>query len=317
MMVGSYSLSGSASVTGSGYADASNALFGTGTAVGTMGPFITSQMGTITGPVPPGIPFSMTETVAATLGPNSSVTVAGLNMTAPPPPPLGLGCPSASGQFNLPYDSFFVASGGYPPYSFAEDGMLPPGLVLNPATGELSGTPTMPGTFTVTPQVVDSSGNAALNTGQTQCSILIPPAPAALSLACPSPSDTTGLPYASSLVGTGGTPPYTFFIPSGSLPPGLSLNPSTGAITGTDAATTGSFPFTGDIIDKAANKAAVNCNLLAQAPRRTMAAGMGTTPQTVVVNMSPATPLSVVVTNASEPAANPRDTVRWGILTRT
>jgi hypothetical protein len=302
VMVGSYSLSGSASVTGSGHADSSNTLFGTETAVGTIGPFTSSQTGTITGPVPPGIPFSMTETVVATLGPNSSLLVAGLNMAAPPPPPLGLSCPTASGQLDLPYDSYFVPSGGYPPYSFAVDGMLPPGLILNPSTGELSGTPAMAGPFSVTPQVVDSSDNPALNTGLIQCSILITPAPAALSLACPAPSDQTGFPYASSLVGTGGNPPYTFFITSGSLPPGLSLNPSTGAITGTDAATTGSFAFMGGVTDSSngANKpAAANCMLLAQAPKLTMVEGKGTTPQDVVVGMSPATPLSVVVTNVA------------------
>src|SRR6185369_5742516 len=42
-----------------------------------------------------------------------------------------------------------------------------------------------------------------------------------------------GQPYNSSFIVTGGVSPYTFSIINGSLPPGLTLNPTTGALTGT------------------------------------------------------------------------------------
>jgi hypothetical protein len=59
---------------------------------------------------------------------------------------------------------------------------------------------------------------------------------------------TVGEPYSSSLVAAGGTPPYTFSISSGSLPPGLMLNATTGAITGTPTAA-GSYPFVAEVTD--------------------------------------------------------------------
>ncbi len=52
-----------------------------------------------------------------------------------------------------------------------------------------------------------------------------------------------GVAYSLSLVATGGSPPYTWSVTDGTLPPGLSLNPATGAISGT-ATTAGAFTFT-------------------------------------------------------------------------
>jgi hypothetical protein len=54
--------------------------------------------------------------------------------------------------------------------------------------------------------------------------------------------------YSSSLVATGGTQPYKFSISSGSLPSGLTLNTSTGAITGTPT-TAGTYSFTASVTD--------------------------------------------------------------------
>jgi hypothetical protein len=47
------------------------------------------------------------------------------------------------------------------------------------------------------------------------------------------PTATIGTPYSHTFSFSGGTPPYTFAITSGSLPPGLSLNTSTGVVSGT------------------------------------------------------------------------------------
>jgi hypothetical protein len=49
------------------------------------------------------------------------------------------------------------ATGGVPPYSFVvTNGVLPPGVTLDPATGQLSGTPTQAGTAAVEITVTDS-----------------------------------------------------------------------------------------------------------------------------------------------------------------
>jgi Putative Ig domain len=53
------------------------------------------------------------------------------------------------------------------------------------------------------------------------------------------PTGVVGVPYSGVLVATGGTAPYKFALTDGSLPPGLALNSTTGAITGTPSA-----PFT-------------------------------------------------------------------------
>ncbi len=65
---------------------------------------------------------------------------------------------------------------------------------------------------------------------------------------CPSPIIILGVPYSSFVTVTGGTPPYTFAVHSGSLPTGLSLNASTGEISGTPSAA-GPFTFTIRVTD--------------------------------------------------------------------
>jgi hypothetical protein len=62
------------------------------------------------------------------------------------------------------------------------------------------------------------------------------------------PADTVGIAYNQTLAATGGTTPYTWSVQTGSLPTGLSLNSSTGAITGTPSAT-GTSSFTAKVTD--------------------------------------------------------------------
>src|SRR6266567_1025363 len=55
------------------------------------------------------------------------------------------------------------------------------------------------------------------------------------------PVGTNGVAYAANLTAQGGTPPYTWTVIAGSLPAGLSLNPATGAISGTPSGSGSSF----------------------------------------------------------------------------
>ena len=68
--------------------------------------------------------------------------------TAPPP----------TGTTGVTYPTFtFVApTGGLGPFVWTESGALPPGMTLS-RNGQLSGTPTNPGTFPLTLTVTDSS----------------------------------------------------------------------------------------------------------------------------------------------------------------
>ena len=67
----------------------------------------------------------------------------------------------------------------------------------------------------------------------------------------PTSTGQVNVAYNSALTATGGVPPYSFSISSGSLPSGLNLNGGTGAITGTPT-TAGVFIFTGRVFDSSA-----------------------------------------------------------------
>ncbi len=56
------------------------------------------------------------------------------------------------------YSQTLNAAGGWPPYSWSvSTGTLPPGLILNGPTGEISGTPSAVGAFTFTLRVTDAN----------------------------------------------------------------------------------------------------------------------------------------------------------------
>ncbi len=82
-----------------------------------------------------------------------------------------------------------------------------------------------------------------------------------LSLTCAANFGPVGQPYASALVAANGTPPLNYSIIGGSLPTGLALNASTGAITGTPAAA-GTFSYLARVTDSGESLASSNCGLL-------------------------------------------------------
>ena len=64
-----------------------------------------------------------------------------------------------------------------------------------------------------------------------------------LQISCPSNNAPFGVAYSSAFTTAGGTGPFTYSAAPGSLPPpGLTLNPTTGAVTGTPT-TPGSYGF--------------------------------------------------------------------------
>ena len=197
---------------------------------------------------------------AAPMG-TASNTFYAFSLPASSAPPVTLGCAANGGQVGAPYSSTLAAAGGVPPYTFSlTAGSLPPGLTLNSSTGAISGTPTTAGSFSYTIQVSDSTGTPA-GTATSNCGITIAPAP--VTLACAADTGQVGAPYSSALAATGGVPPYTFSFTAGSLPPGLALDDSTGAISGTPT-TAGTFPFTAQVADSTgapAGTATGNCGI--------------------------------------------------------
>lgn len=155
-----------------------------------------------------------------------------------------VGCPDLlftpatlpGGTKGEPYSQIISVSGGQAPYFYnVSSGTLPPGLSLSTA-GLLSGTPTTPGSYTVSISARDANFCASVRTYR-------------ISIACPTitinpPGILTarvGMPYSWGFSATGGTAPYSFALTAGSLPDGLSITGT--SITGT-ATTAGSHPIT-------------------------------------------------------------------------
>ncbi len=159
---------------------------------------------------------------------------------------LALFCPATQlAEVGVPYDDFLIASGGTPPLTFSIlSGALPPGLTLNTATGEISGTPTLAGTYNYVARVTDANGLTADSPG---CPLFL--SAGNLTVLCPVlQSGTVGNPFIAQVQVVGGTPPYTFAVIAGSLPPGFTLDPVTGVITGI-ATIVGSYAFTIQVTD--------------------------------------------------------------------
>jgi glucose/arabinose dehydrogenase len=78
-------------------------------------------------------------------------------MTAKPLAPLAIATPALpAGRSNSAYAATLQATGGTPPYTFAiTAGSLPSGLALSGAT--LTGTPSQPGTFSITLEATDAA----------------------------------------------------------------------------------------------------------------------------------------------------------------
>uniref|UniRef100_UPI001CF8A9FB autotransporter domain-containing protein n=1 Tax=Xanthomonas sp. MWU16-30325 TaxID=2878096 RepID=UPI001CF8A9FB len=138
------------------------------------------------------------------------------------------------------------ATGGTAPYRYAlTAGALPNGVIVDAATGRLSGTPTLSGTFNFTLTATDSTPSPAVQASQNY-SVTI--AAATLVLAQPTlPPAVRGSAYNQVLTASGGVAPYRYSIASGTLPAGLTLA-NDGTLSGTPT-TQGTSSFTIAVAD--------------------------------------------------------------------
>ncbi|MET1055318.1 MAG: putative Ig domain-containing protein [Pedobacter sp.] len=149
-------------------------------------------------------------------------------------------------------------SGGTTPYTYTAANM-PPGLAVNPATGEITGTPTLSGTFTFPVTLTDADGNT-VNTSFTivvRDPLALPPATLS--------DGTAGRVYPTQIIpsATGGSGVYTYSATS--LPAGLVFNPATREITGTPTQS-GTFSFPVTVNDNEGRSASANYTIVVKDP---------------------------------------------------
>jgi hypothetical protein len=191
---------------------------------------------------------------------SGAVTMAGNHVSACAPlscptiavaPSSGLPTVLPAGVVGSVYGTQTIsASGGHGPYTFAVTiGVLPGGLGLTnqqPSSEDISGTPTTPGIFVFTITATDTFTGC---TGSQQYTLQIPSAPScpAISLSPTAlPVAVLGTPYSQTITAAAipnNTRSYTFSVSSGALPAGLTINPTTGVVSGTPTAV-GLFDFT-------------------------------------------------------------------------
>ena len=135
---------------------------------------------------------------------------------------------------NANYSATLQATGGVGTLTWSVvSGTLPTGLSLN-SSGAITGDPTVSGTSVFTVQVADSSASSGgPATTQAQLSLTVVTGVSISTTSLPTGSE--GVAYLASMDASGGTPPYTWTVASGSLPSGLTLVPSSGVISGMPA----------------------------------------------------------------------------------
>jgi hypothetical protein len=178
---------------------------------------IDPTLGAITGSASPGT-YSVTITASNASGTGNQILTLDVTLS---PPQFSSQTYTASGQVGIPFQTYVTCNTLYATYSASG---LPPGLVIGSSTGIVSGTPTTSGTSVVTVTATDSAGSALAQLTLTIATATEPLISSSLALAG---QVGTALSYQI----TASNSPTSFS--ASTLPPGLSLNASTGLITGT------------------------------------------------------------------------------------
>lgn len=191
-----------------------------------------------------------------------------------------------NGVVGASYSQTFAATGGTQPYRWAVGQGFPNFLTLDAVTGTISGTPAAPGTFSFPVQVSDSINATATVT----LTLTVDPAPLTITTLPPIFSGTVGIAYVQTFRATGGAPPYTWSITSGSTGD-LTLDPATGDLKGTPQ-TAGTLNFTITVADSASRRTSQPFSLSINAPVLTITLGAPLPPATVAVSYSQKLPVA-------------------------
>ena len=222
--------------------------------------------GTLSGTPTEAGPYDFTVQAADATSPVSQTATAELSITIDAPPSLSITTAGAfDGTEGSYYSSTFQATGGVGSYDwYISSGSLPAGLSLDPDAGQVTGVPTGTGTSTFDVTVSDAAGDTA-----TQ-SYSVDVAQVPLTISSTLAPATVGTYYTGNVTPSGGQSPYGWSLVSGTLPDGLTFDPSTGAITGTPTQS-GSFPLQVSVTDSSSPNQQVTANItLVVAPEPTL-----------------------------------------------
>src|SRR5579864_7537181 len=126
----------------------------------------------------------------------------------------------------ISYTEYLEPAGGTPPYHFSLDSYpLPSGILLDPSSGKVYGTPDVPSlpfyaSFPVT--ISDSASPPASINPEVTLTVKPPMSIDTTSL----PDSARGLNYGAAIYTLGGRPPYTIKVTNGALPAGLTATAS-------------------------------------------------------------------------------------------
>jgi alpha-tubulin suppressor-like RCC1 family protein len=150
-------------------------------------------------------------------------------------------------QVGFPYLTNIPAFNGVAPYVWAvTSGRLPPGLVLDPETGTITGTPTTEGRYRFKVTVTDSKTKSPK---KVRIATTIAVAPSLMSLSPTGiPAASKNVKYTTTLTASGGIAPYKFKLTSGALPAGIKLS-ANGRLAGKPTSA-GASTFTVTVTDK-------------------------------------------------------------------
>jgi hypothetical protein len=200
------------------------------------------------------------------------------------------------------YSQTFSVSNGSQPYTYSiSSGTFPPGLTLNTNTGAATGAVSQAGTYNFTLLVTDSYGcsisrNYTLTANCPNMSIN----PSSL------PNVAAGASYNQTVSVSNGNQPYTYSISSGTFPPGLNLNTSTGSITGS-VTQAGTYNFTVLVTDAFACTISQNytlnatCSTITLSPSSLSAAKTGTAYNQTITASGGNTPYTYSISSGSLP----------------